>query len=332
MKTIDTEGLSKKYREAALNLTDKTILITNYTGSQQEKDLSEPANCKGFGRVRHFKLQRGGEWPLNPLPILPAVKSLGLEHTNEIRAQVFQNAVCNWRCWYCFVDFKLLNGDKRYSDYLTCDQLLDMYLSEEDAPKVIDLSGGQPDLTPEWVPWMMEAINKKGLNNEIFLWSDDNLSNDYFWRHLNSRHLDVIRTYKNYSRVCCFKGIDETSFHINTKADPNLFYNQVQLFERLFSLGIDLYGYITLNAPTNTDFKKSISKLMDKLQSIHEYLPLRIVPLQIFEFLPMTSRMGEIEKDALRGQYQAIEVWEKELDNRFSSNVRKIPITEVYVK
>lgn len=329
MGTIDTEVLSKKYREVAIDLRNKSILITNYSGSEQEKDFSEPANCEGFGRIRHFKLRANEGWPNNPLPIIPAAKALGLEFLNEIRAQVFQNSVCNWRCWYCFVDFKLLNGDKRFSKYITCYDLLEMYTKQDNRPPMIDLSGGQPDLTPEWVPWMIDAIKERGLEDEVFLWSDDNLSNDYFWRFLSTKQIDTILSYRMYSRVCCFKGIDEKSFQINTKAHPDLFYNQINLFGKLFALGIDIYGYITLTAPTNTSFCSVIPRLLDEIQKIHPNLPLRIIPLKILEFTPAKGRMSDLEKDCIIGQNTAIEIWQYELEKRFPDYLRNLPITEV---
>ena len=163
MNYIDTDSFSNSLRDKAINTIEKTILITNFENSDQEKDLTEPPNCNGYGRIRHFRLGDSKDWPLNPLPILPAQKALGIETSDMIRAQVFQNAVCNWRCWYCFVDFKLLSGNRKYSEHLNCDTLLDYYCDQEAPPLVIDLTGGQPDITPEWVPWMMEAYGGKHL-------------------------------------------------------------------------------------------------------------------------------------------------------------------------
>jgi len=327
MKTINTEEFSNKLREKAIKISDKRILITNYHGTEQEKDLHEAANCNGFGRVRHFKLNTGNDWPLNPLPIVPAQKYLGLSGLSEFNAQVFQNSICNWRCWYCYVDFKLLNGDSRYSSYLTCGDLLDMYQAEELKAPMIDLSGGQPDLTPEWIPWMMEELKSRNLDDKIFLWSDDNLSNDFFWKFLSQNDIDVISSYKMYARVCCFKGIDEQSFHINTKADPKLFYNQIELFKRLWELDIDLYAYITLTAPKETDFESTIPRFLDLVQKISDDVPLKIIPLRIFDFFtPVQSRNDVDKQSLLTGQMKAIEVWQKEINNRFSSTKRSLPI------
>ncbi len=69
---------------------------------------------------------------------------------------MFQNAACNWRCWYCFVPFDLLGAAKGI--WVTPRELVERYASVDPRPPMIDLTGGQPDLTPEWVPWMMKAL------------------------------------------------------------------------------------------------------------------------------------------------------------------------------
>lgn len=330
-KLIDTDSFSEHLRDKGIDVANKKVLITNYKGSLQEEDLAEPANCNGFGRIRHFKLKRNEKWTFNPLPIVPVAKALNLPPTNKIRAQVFQNAVCNWRCWYCFVDFKLLSGDRKYSEFLSCNELIDLYLEQEDPPKVIDLTGGQPDLTPEWVPWMMESLKNKELDEKVFLWSDDNLSNDYFWKFLSPTQISTIADYKMYARVCCFKGIDEESFSLNTLASPELFNNQFELFSRFHQLGVDLYGYITLTAATTTDFEYVIPKFLDKIQTIHENFPLRIVPLEITEFKPVSNRIKGVHEDAMVGQYMALNVWNKELSKRYSSSDLNREITDIVI-
>src|SRR4051812_47174251 len=109
-QTIDTDAFSAQMRARGVDVAMRRLRITNLTGSEQEADLSEPANCSGFGRVRHFRTQTSAGWPPNPLPVVPAARALGRERPDILEAQVFQNAVCNWRCWYCFVDFALLSG------------------------------------------------------------------------------------------------------------------------------------------------------------------------------------------------------------------------------
>ena len=102
----------------------------------------------------------GDGWPHNPLPIDPACRALRLSNDDALQAQVFQNAACNWRCWYCYVPFRLLDAVEAAGAWLSADDLVDLYLRESEAtrPGMIDLTGGQPELVPEWVPWMMEAL------------------------------------------------------------------------------------------------------------------------------------------------------------------------------
>jgi len=330
--TINTEKVSSHLRGKAINTLSREILITKFTGSEQEMDLTEPTNCNGFGRIRHFKLETGTEWIKNPLPILPAAKALGVKADSQIRAQVFQNSVCNWRCWYCFVDYKLLNGDTKHASFLTCDEMVDSYLNQENPPSMIDLTGGQPDLTPEWVPWMMETLKNKGLDDKVYLWSDDNLSNDFLWKYLSNEQIDLMSSYKMYSRVCCFKGIDERSFSLNTKAEAKLFSNQFELCKRLLEINLDLYCYITLTANSDTNFDIVVPKFLDSIQAIDEMLPLRIVPLKILEFTPVISRMNDGFADMLQGQFSAIKVWQSELKKRFSNEQLNLPITEISLK
>ncbi len=179
LPVIDTDALSQRYRAAAVRTDDRRILVTDLRGTQQVHDLSAPPNCDGLGRIRHFRRGTTPGWPANPLPAGPACRFLGLDPGLSIlRAQVFQNAVCNWRCWYCFVPFNLLAAHPRHSRWVTADELIELYLREPGRPSVIDLSGGQPDLTPEWVPWTMRALRDRGLEGRVYLWSDDNLSND----------------------------------------------------------------------------------------------------------------------------------------------------------
>src|SRR5215208_1671480 len=147
--TINTEAASRRYRAASIDLDGHRLLITNFRGTEQEQDLSEPANCGGFGRIRHFRRATSVGWPPNPLPIEPACRALGKPAVETLRAQVYQNAACNWRCWYCYVPFELLSASPKYSAWLTPAQLLDLYLAQSDPPLVIDLTGGQPDLVPE---------------------------------------------------------------------------------------------------------------------------------------------------------------------------------------
>jgi uncharacterized Fe-S cluster-containing radical SAM superfamily protein len=243
-----------------------------------------------------------------------------------MKAQVFQNAACNWRCWYCFVPFSLLSANEDQAGWLTAEEMIDLYLREADRPHIIDCSGGQPDLVPEWVPWMMRALRSRGLDETVYLWSDDNLSNDYFWRHLDPAERKLVAGYKMYGRVCCFKGFNRQSFAFNTRADPALFDQQFELFARLLRLGIDIYAYATFTSPDDTNIKHNMTMFVDKLQEVHRRLPLRLVPLRIDSFEVVEPRLRDLHRRAMAVQEDAVLAWNEEIRSRFSSDERTIPV------
>ena len=96
-----TDELSERLRDRAVQPQARQVLVSRIAGSEQEGDLSEPPNCNGYGRVRHFRYETPAPWPKNPLPMVPAAHRLARPVDQVSNAQVFQNAACNWRCWYC---------------------------------------------------------------------------------------------------------------------------------------------------------------------------------------------------------------------------------------
>jgi uncharacterized Fe-S cluster-containing radical SAM superfamily protein len=328
MATIRTDELSTHLRERVLRPDARQLLITRIEGTDQQADLSEPPNCQGYGRIRHFRMATLQPWPVNPLPIVPAARRLGLAPVQSMEAQVFQNAACNWRCWYCYVPFSLLAGNASTGAWLSAEQLIDLYLAEAERPKVIDCSGGQPDLVPEWIPWMIEALHARGIAESVYLWSDDNLSNDYFFRFLTRGQTDRIVSYSNYGRVCCFKGYSATSFAFNTRADEELFTRQFELFGRLLAVGIDLYGYATFTSPTDVHLYADMRDFVDRLQAIHRLTPLRVVPLRIETFGVVQPRVRSIHETALAVQEEAIQAWTEELGRRFGDYERNAAIVD----
>lgn len=326
---IPTDAFSARLRERAVRLDSRELLVSTFTGSAQEGDLTDPPNCSGVGRVRHFHRSTSPGWPENSLPIDPAQRFLGLGASDTIEAQVFQNAVCNWRCWYCYVPFNMLAGEEKRSAWVRPRQLVDEYLALPDRPPMIDLTGGQPDLVPEWVPWTMAALAEAGASESVYLWSDDNLSNDYFFRYLREETRAMIADYPGYGRVCCFKGFDDQSFAFNTKASPDLFDRQFELFADLLVAGLDLYAYATFTTPSGDDVPQLMGAFVDRLQRISETLPLRLIPLEIDEYGPVTPRLKDVHRSSMEHQQRAIEAWVSELQRRFTRADLSLPITDV---
>src|SRR6266851_7702711 len=331
-KPIDTEKFAALLRARAIDIEGGRVLISRLVGSGQEVDLTLPANCNGYGRVRHFRMATAQGWPVNPLPIVPACRALGIAPVPELMtALVFQNAACAWRCWYCFVPEELLKADLERSAWFTADELVALYREIPDAPRIIDLSGGSPDLVPEWTPWMMRALRNAGLDKSTYLWTDDNLSTTYLFDELAAADRDLLCSYRNYGRVCCIKGFDSRSFAFNTRAAPADYDRQFDILTRMIALGLDIYGYVTLTSPHEDGVAEGICDLLDRLQFIDPNFPLRVVPLRIQVFTPVEQRLekNNDRERSLRIQEEAIACWNAEIERRFDSSLRKCQVYDV---
>ncbi|MDP9423340.1 MAG: hypothetical protein M3Q19_11025 [Pseudomonadota bacterium] len=307
---IDTSAMARRMRSRIIRPESREILISRLDGSAQEKDLTSPVNCGGLGRIRHFRRETPLGWPENFLPIDPAARALGMAPANMMEAQVFQNAACAWRCWYCFVPFDLLGGDERRSEWVTADELVARYADIDDRPSILDLSGGSPDLTPEWIVWTIEALDRAGIAGETYLWSDDNLSTDLVFELLDKGQVGIMTAAK-YGRVCCFKGFDEESFSFNTGAEPGSYNKQFERFARYVDLGIDLYAYVTLTGPVLDGVEDKVVQFHERLRAIGSEFPGRTVPLRIEAFGPVQARNARRDiSTPLAVQEAAIGVWQ----------------------
>jgi uncharacterized Fe-S cluster-containing radical SAM superfamily protein len=322
MGSIDTDAVSSALRDHMLDTSRRAISLTNFRRSQQVDDLTLPPNANGFGRIHRFEFEAFDDWPSNPLPIRPALRALRLEDHDTLDAQLFQNSGCNWRCWYCFVPFEDLTT--KHGELVSVADMVQWDLEAHSEPHAVDLTGGQPDLTPEWGVWFLEELDRLAADS-VYVWSDDNLSTDYLWRYTSEEQRDYLGNHPRYGRACCIKGYDERSFAFNTLARPELFDRQFELLDRLRrTTDIDFYVYLTITTPTTEGLEPAMRNLFDRLIEIHEYLPLRCVPLKVLEWGPVTPRLRQQHRDALNNQMAAVAEWEAELHRRFPGSLPDI--------
>lgn len=312
---IDTDHVSIDLRSRMVDVDRRAISLTRFPESEQQTDLSEAPNCDGFGRVHTFVEDAFDDWPNNPLPILPAVRALGLTEQSSIAAQVFQNSGCNWRCWYCFVPFADLTA--RRGTLVPVSQMVTWTLDTHKEPHMVDLSGGQPDLTPEWSVWFLEELDRRSAD-QVYVWSDDNLSTEHLWTSLSTEQRSYLGEHPRYGRACCIKGYDKASFSFNTLASPEMFDRQFELVRRLREdTKIDFFVYMTITTPTTETLSGNMRAFVDRLQAIHEFLPLRCVPLKILEWGPVGPRLNDERRQALQNQFSALDAWQAEIARRF---------------
>ena len=308
-RRLDTARRDASLRPRVIDTSTRSVLVSRIGGTPQEQDLSAPTNCDGFGRVRHFRRRVVPGWPDNPLPIVPAASWLGVPPPEEMTAQVFQLAACAWRCWYCYVPYASLRADPATSAWHTTDALVDAYLDLDERPPVLDLSGGSPDLAPDWIAWTLEAVERRGASSTTFVWSDDNLSSDRLLNREGWRMLEAIAAYPNYGRACCLKGFDAPSFAYNTRAHPDGFERQLTILEGYARTGLDIHIYLPLVGPSGPCPQVQVETILDRLAKIRPDLPARTVPLFIGRFGTMTGRMDASRERALERQWELLEHW-----------------------
>ena len=316
-------------RAQVFNPNTNQFLLSKLSDSMQSKDLSVPPNCGGYGRVHHFFRNIDPKWVNDPLPIDPASKALGLPYQEMIETQVFQLAVCNAHCWYCFVPDELKCAELKNSKWFTAEEMINAFLNENNKIKVIDLSGGNPELVPEWIVYTMKSLDRLGLSDKIYLWSDDTLTTDFTHRFLSKDDLNYFKSYKNYGKVCCFKGYDSNSFSFNSGLPSAAFFKQFELFKRYLDIGIDLYGYVTFTSEDYNDIEDKMCRFVDTLQEIKSLLPLRIVPLEILPFSPTKVRITDKQKKAIEMQFLAINEWKKQLNLRYTKEQLTTRISDI---
>lgn len=310
------EDYSIFLREQIVDVEKKAIKLTKISDTEESCDSNCFINCGGYGRVRkykNFKLFLCNEIDGKNKRLLRGVD----RNSTEYRTQVFQIAGCNVRCWYCFVDDCILAANHPNLRWITVEQMLDMYEKENDKPFILDLSGGQPDLVPEWCYWVMCELERRGMKNKVYIWLDDNLTTlDMLERHLTHEQIHYMASYPKHSRACCFKGYDDETFRFNVRNSNISFDSQIKAFKKLYEYGFDLYAYITLTGPSgNADIDK-INRFINEIRKINVNLPLRIIPLKITSFTVTKKRLNDIYKNAFEEQIRAYGIW-KEVMNMY---------------
>lgn len=327
---FDSVALGQTFREKSLRLDKQQILISEIPESDVAGSSVARINCQGFGMVRKSVTHRSDDWPdINILPQLVPQK-LGIPIEHAATTQIFRDAACNFRCWYCFVDFRFLKADQNRSRFFTTDELIELYLKEPNPSKIIYLTGGQPDLLPEWTFWMMRSLERMNLQDRVFLWQDDNLSTEFLWEKLSREQIDYMRSYRNYARATCIKGISAQTFSENTGADPKFFDLQLKILGGLVKEGFDVYTYLTLLSTSVTTAQYDIPILIERLQrEVHPNMPLRIFPSKVVDFPETTRRMNGVHISMMQHQYILLDIWREEMAKRYTINELTLPMSQV---
>lgn len=317
-------------RKQIIDVENKSVKLTKFVGLNECLDNNCHANCRGLGRIRKYKkfsLFLDNQEKTQKR-LLRGVDPL----IGDFETQVFQILGCNMRCWYCFVDDCVLAATADSGEWVTISDMIELFLQENQSPYIIDLSGGQPDLAPEWCLWVMEELEKRDLRDNVYVWIDDNLATMHVMeKYLTQDQILYMANYPKHSRACCFKGYNELTYRFNVRNKCSTLEEQINNFGKLYNYGFDIYAYITLTGPRGSANRKDMELFIDRIQDIHPQLPLRLIPLKIKEFEETTRRMNKLYMEAFVEQYQAYDIWTTIMGERYTKEELAIPYEKVEI-
>lgn len=301
-----------------------------YDNLEMKKTLH--VNLDDFGRIRTFIRHKFTDWNDDPIPIDIAISKLKLTCHDFLDVQMIEVGKCNLHCWWCYLPDKIRNVNDQYMKWFTASELLDLILRDNSECRCIYISGGNPELVPELIYDFMRELEKRHLSDKILLWSDDVLTTDYLF-NFNASKLEYMIHYKNYAKVCCLKGFDEDSFSFNTLLPKDDFHHQLKRLRKYIQLGFDIYVYIIFTCNQLNDIDEKIDFLIKRLQLIHYYLPLRVVPIKIEEFSAVTGRLNQERMESLHNQFIVLDIWNKKIKDIYGDycdvDITSIDLTHV---
>jgi uncharacterized Fe-S cluster-containing radical SAM superfamily protein len=254
-----------------------------------------------------------------------------------ISAQV---ALCDFYCWHCYVPDELLRGGKK-TNYTSPKELMDRFVSvrgditkDSYGSNVLRISGGEPFLAPDLILECLEYLRDKGLDKEIFVWSETNLSPFLrkngqasmveTWLEDQGRSLKSFATFKNFALHPCLHGTTPSNFAQITLAKEEYFNQLIEALRLLFDLRIDIYPTMGSNTGPSTQMED----LFLKFKKINSELPLRFVLIQYsFENYPaIDERLSKSKRHGIiYGKNAMISVWNALLKENYKVSYAELP-------
>jgi len=264
-------------------------------------------------------------------------------------------ARCPLNCWHCFVDDCLKSSCKHCmvqqycdhklkskleikEDWISAYDLVDNFVVQRDLDykrgihsNILRITGGEPFLAPQLLLDILEELDKRGLQNDIFLWTETNLVPLMVQEKkiplISDELLNKLGNYDNFLVHPCFHGIDKSSFEENTYEKIENIDLLINALKRLINSGIDVY----LTFGSNVNDPDKIDEFYQKMSEINKLLPLRFALIEFdLDYKPVIRR-GELIPDFSHrhkmayDRYQTIENWDDLLRKQMGYGYGEIP-------
>jgi len=352
MNTYDPIKLAEKLRPRMIDLKNKKILLAVLAGTGQAQDLTKERFFEDVFRSKIYTkkadLQRD---PFRREPAAIAAEKLTIPGKTLVSPEECNAAFlgqingCNLKCWYCYVDDKAKGANQKHGKFFSTEEYLIQFLIETRKNQnalnqdlklnILRISGGEVFIVPEIIIWMIESVEKFGLENNIYLWVDCNLSTEnFYWKYLSENQREKIRNFRNLGVCVCYKGFDEKTFQENTcGAMPESFKKAFLMHKKLIDEGLDVYSYLYPVTSSLDNIEQRIKEFIERLQrEVGECAPLRMATPPIKIYGPTKERLSENNIKALENQWAAMNVWKQELAKRFNTKELSLQPHEIPLK
>lgn len=347
MEGHDPIRLAERLRPRMIDLKNKKVLLAVLAGTEQQEDLTESRFWENVFRSKIYVKAADTDY-FRGEPAGVAAEKLTLFGERTITPKECNAAFlgqingCNLNCWYCYVDRVSNSADPKYGEFFSAEEYLMRFLvearkhqnSEKLALNILRISGGEVFIVPEIIVWMVETVERYGLEDHIYIWTDCNLATgNFYWKYLTPEQREKIRNFKNLGVCVCHKGFDRQTFHENTGAAPEFFDEQFRLHRRLIDEGLDIYSYLYPVTSSARNLRKRITAFMDKLrEEIGEYAPLRMATPPIKIYSPTKKYLTPGRERAIENQWLAMKIWGEELQKRYTLKELSLKPHEVPIK
>lgn len=273
-----------------------------------------PTSLSEFHELRHVA-------NLSDSPLTTA-QQLGGHWSEHNLAAITQVAACNFRCSYCYVDYKHLSGEDSFTATAS-DVVAEFSKLQQDVNRtgrrlsILRVSGGEPLLAPSLVSEVYHEMRRQGLLDHSILKIESNLSTLSYTLNTSPEALsdldaDMLNNVKLHSTI---------HFPPGSKDWPAI----REGLRLATSLGFDVFPAVGANDWST----EQLEALFRELATIAETLPLRLAVRPFDLSYPALANRRK-KPDPLSPRAPS-EIWEDILQNNLQMRYLEIPRHQVHV-
>jgi uncharacterized Fe-S cluster-containing radical SAM superfamily protein len=259
---------------------------------------------------------------------------MGMNWENFKYHIIIQSSVCNFRCHYCYVDFKYLG---KVMIHVTAEEILNQFLEQRALAKlqnidynVLRISGGEPMLVPDLTLYCLRRLKEMKLDKEICIKTETNLSPlaKYNGLPLAAQWADFkeMASYQNFLVHPTVHGISPENLRKTANAPLEMYSMVCEGLSTLVDYGLDFYPSFGANTVELAD----VEPFFVTMQAIHKNLPLRFAvrPFK-FNYDAVSNRKNDKLAQQINSQKLVIDKWDSLLRQTYGYSYAELPRYQV---